>query len=143
MQSGPDVYDRDLDPQPRRSLDPAHVSIAPYQRLIVNPFLAVLLFVIILAIVQTAIQTRTAGLFPLGLGLVLVDLFLVQFHCLDCGATGWLLRYRRHACPTVIARWQRGEHRRFRGPSVKLQLAGWIVLLAAAFVLGLVTLVSR
>ena len=143
MQSGPDVFDPDLDPQPRRSLDPAHVTIAPYQRLIVNPFLTVLVFVIVVGIVRIAIQTETAGLFALAVGLLVVDVFLVQYHCLDCGATGWLRRYRRHTCPTVIARWQRGEHRRIRGPSVKLQLAGWLVLLAAAAALGLNTLLWR
>jgi hypothetical protein len=143
VQSGPDVYDRDLDPQPRRSLDPAHVSIAPYQRLIVNPFLAVLVFVIIVAIALYAIRTEILGLFPFLVILVLLDPFLVQYHCLDCGATGWLIRYRKHGCPTVVARFQLGEHRRFRGPSVKLQLVGWLVSLAAAAVVGLVMLLRR
>ena len=143
MLPGPDVFDPDLDPHPQRSGGPRSDSIAPYQRLIVNPFLAVLLFVIVLAIVRTALRTRALGLFQLGVGLVLVDLFLVQYHCLDCGATGWLLRYRRHACPTVLTRWQRGEQRRFRGPSVRIQLVGWLVLLGSAFVMGLIMLLAR
>jgi hypothetical protein len=142
VQSGPDLFDRDLDPHPRRSLDPEHISIAPYQRLIVNPFLSVLLLVIIIAIAQKAIQTETFGIFPLLVILILIDVFLVQYHCLDCGATGWLLRYRKHGCPTVVTRFQRGELRRFRGPSVRLQLAMWIVFLLVALVLGLIVLFS-
>ncbi len=143
MQSDADVFDRDLDPQPRRSLDPARVSIGPYQRLIVNPFLSVLVFVIIIAIARAALQTETLGVFPFLVFLILADVFLVQYHCIDCGATGWLLRYRRHGCPTIVSRFQRGELRRFRGPSVRLQLVLWLVFLAAAVVLVLIVLFSR
>jgi hypothetical protein len=143
VEPGPDVFDRDLDPAPRRSRDPASVSIAPFQRLVVNPFLTVLLLVIIVAILRFATQTQNTALFQIGIGLILVDVLLVQYHCLDCGATGWLIRYRKHGCPTVVTRFQRGEWRRFRGPSVKLQLAGWIVILATAFILGLIVLLSR
>jgi hypothetical protein len=143
VQPDPDVFDRDLDPAPRRSLDPSSVSIAPFQRLIVNPFLAVLLFVIIIAILRSAAQTQSTALFQLGIGLIAVDVFLVQYHCRDCGATGWVFRYRRHACPTVVARFQRGEWRRFHGPSVKLQLAGWILLLGMVFIVGLIVVLSR
>jgi catechol 2,3-dioxygenase-like lactoylglutathione lyase family enzyme len=141
--SSVDVFDRDLDPQPRRSLDPRRVSIGPYQRLIVNPFLAVLLFVIIIALGRMAFRTDTLGLFPFLVLLIVVDVFLVQYHCLDCGATGWLVRYRRHGCATVVTRFQRGEMRRFRGPGVRSQLAMWLILLAAGCATGLIMLVSR
>ena len=103
MQSGPDVFDRDIDPQPRRPARSDRGSIVPSQRLIVNPFLAVLGFVIIVAIWREAFSRRSSGLFQLGAALLLVVGFLVQYHCLDCGATGWLIRCRRHACPTVVA----------------------------------------
>jgi hypothetical protein len=137
VQSGPDVFDRDIDPQPRRPARSDRGSIVPSQRLIVNPFLAVLGFVIIVAIWREAFIRRSSGLFQLGAALLLVVGFLVQYHCLDCGATGWLIRCRRHACPTVVARWELGERRRFRGPGVRSQLWIWFILLAAACVLGL------
>ena len=137
MQSGPDVFDRDIDPQPRRPARSDRGSIVPSQRLIVNPFLAVLGFVIIVAIWREAFIRRSSGLFQLGAALLLVVGFLVQYHCLDCGATGWLIRCRRHACPTVVARWALGERRRFRGPGVRFQLCIWFVLLASACVLWL------
>ncbi len=142
MQSGADVFDPDLDPQPRRPARGQSASILPFQRLVANPFLAVLLFVIVVALWHGAFVRHAPWLFQLGLGLSLVAFFLVQYHCLDCGATGWLIRYRRHACPAVVARWQRGERRRFRGPGVRLQLWAWFVSLAAACVLGLAYLIA-
>lgn len=66
MQSGPDVFDRDIDPQPRRPPRSDRGSIVPFQRLIVNPFLAVLGFVIIVAIWREAFSRRSSGLFQLG-----------------------------------------------------------------------------
>jgi hypothetical protein len=142
MQPGPDVFDPDLDPQPQRPARLDRASIVAFQRLIVNPFLAVLLFVVIVAIWRMSFARRSPGLFQLGVVLFTVDVFTVQFHCLDCGATGWLLRYRRHACPTVLARWQRGERPRFRGPGVRLQLTSWLILLAGALVLVLIMWIS-
>ncbi len=138
MQSGPDLFDRELDPQPPSRVGQGRDTVVPFQRLVVNPFLAVTVFVIIIALWREGVTRRSPALFQLGVGLVLVDVFLVQYHCLDCGATGWLLRYRRHACPTVLSRWQRAEWRRFRGPGVKLQLAAWLILVAAALVLILI-----
>jgi hypothetical protein len=142
VEPGPGVFDHDLDSLPPRSGAPGRDSIALYQRLVVNPFPAVLVFVIIVAIARTGFATRSVGLFTLGVGLSLVDLFLFKYHCLDCRATGWLLRYRRHVCPGVIARWNRGELPRFCGPGVKIQLAGWLILLASVSVLGLIMLLS-
>ncbi len=138
MESGPDIFDRELDPQPQRPAGPDRNTVVPFQRLVVNPFLAVLVFVIIVALWREAVTRRMPALFQLGVGLLIVDVFLVQFHCLDCGATGWLLRYRRHACPPVLFRWQHAEWRRFRGPGVRLQLAAWLILLASVFVLAMI-----
>jgi hypothetical protein len=142
VQSGPDVFDRDLDPQPHRPARSDLRSIVPFQRLIVNPFLTVLGFVIIVAIWYEAFNRRATGLLQLGVALLLGVGFLVQYHCLDCGKTGWLFRYRRHACPAVVARWELGERRRFRGPGVRAQLWLWFIVLASACVLGLAWLIS-
>ena len=142
MQSGPDLFDRELDPQPPSWVGQGRDTVVPFQRLVVNPFLAVLVFVMIVALWREGVTRRSPALFQLGVGLLLVDVFLVQYHCLDCGATGWLLRYRRHACPTVMSRWQRQEWRRFRGPGVRLQLVVWLILVAAVFVLALILWIS-
>ena len=75
MRAGPDVFDRDLDPQPRRPARGNDVSLVPFQRLVVNPFLAVLLFVIVVALWNVAFARRSPGLFQLGVGLVLVAFF--------------------------------------------------------------------
>jgi hypothetical protein len=138
VHSGPDLFDRELDPQPQRRVGPDRDTVVPFQRLLVNPFLAVAVFVLVVALWREGVTRRSPALFQLGVGLLLVDVFLVQYHCLDCGATGWLLRYRRHACPTVLSRWQRGESRRFRGPGVRLQLVAWVTLVAAVFVLAVI-----
>jgi hypothetical protein len=143
VEPGPGIFDRDLDREPARPESPTHDSIESYQRLVVNPFLAVLLFVIILMIEDVAIRTHNLGLFFLGCGLLVVPVLLVQYHCLDCGATRWLIRSRRHACRAVIVRMHHRERRRIPWPAVRVQLVGWVILLCSAFVLGLVMLASR
>jgi len=138
VQSGPDVFDRELDPQPQIPARADSASVLPFQRLLVNPFLAVLVCVIIVALWREAYARESRWLFQLGVALTIVVVFLFQYHCLDCGVTGWLLRYRQHACPTVVSRMQRREWRRFRGPGVRLQLAAWLIFVAGAFVLAII-----
>ncbi len=87
----------------RRS-QPSSEAIEDQLRLIVNPFLAVFGWVIALVIIRIALQVYSAYLFLAGLGLLLVPLFLFQYHCLDCGATGWLQCSWRHCCPAVTHR---------------------------------------
>jgi hypothetical protein len=134
------TYDPDLDlppqPQPPNPVE----SLKAYQRLVVNPFLAVLSGVGVFTVVRGAVQTRSLTLFFIGIGLMPVPFLLLQFHCLDCGATGWLLRYRRHACPAVVVRWQSRQLRRFHGPRLGAQLQIWSYLLVSALVLGLILL---
>jgi hypothetical protein len=139
---GPGVYDHDLDSQPSGPVRPRDESIAPYQRLVVNPLLAVLAVVITVAIERWALENRYLGMFELGFGLLALEFFLVQYHCRDCGATGFLLRFRRHACPAVVARSHRGERPRFRGPGVRLQLVVWAIVLASASVLVMIMLLA-
>jgi hypothetical protein len=91
---------------------------------------------------RESLGQKNLALFIVGIGLSLVAILVVQYHCLDCGETGWFWRASGHACTAVIARRQNGGERRFRGPGLKLQLAGWFILLFGALVLGLVTLTS-
>jgi len=138
--SGHDVFDRDLDQQPWPVHAPRGGSIAPFQRLIVNPFLAVLIFLVLVAIGRWALAYLSRGWIEFGFGVLAFDFLLFQYHCRDCGATGWLLGYRNHACPSVVARYSRGEQPRFRGPGVRVQLVIWLVLFASAAVLGSIVL---
>jgi hypothetical protein len=132
----PGTFDPDLDVPRRRSSRRSDESLEPYQRLVANPFLAVLCWLVAFGFFRTALRRHSLIVFLAGLGLSFVAVLLFQFHCLDCGATGWLLGHRRHACSPVVARWQSRALRRFRGPRVKTQIVAWFVLVASAFVLG-------
>ncbi len=81
-------------------------SLADHQRLIANPSLAFLMWLISFVAIRHAVIEHKLGLFLIGLVLTMVPFLLVQFHCLDCGATGWALRAARHFCPAVAARCQ-------------------------------------
>jgi hypothetical protein len=135
---GQGTYDRDLDSTPFGHARPRSESIAPYQRVVVNPFLAVLALIITVAYERWAIAYGFTGFLEVGFALLALDLFLIQYHCRDCGATGWLLRVQKHVCPAVLARWHLGERPRFRGPGVRAQLVIWFILLASALILALV-----
>ena len=124
------------DPFPVAAL-PADFAPADHQRLVVNPFLAVA------GLVGWAWATRQlfrSALPPLALvpSLPLPWLpFLVHFHCLDCGATGPFPRWRRHACPPVVARSRRDRRGWFglRWPRARTQLVAWCYALGLAALL--------
>jgi hypothetical protein len=137
VDSGPGVYDHELDSQPRRPLRPINDAITLYQRLVVNPFLAVLALIVIFAMGNWLEAQHPFG--PLRTLLVIFAAkYLVQYHCRDCGATGFLTGYRNHLCPPVLARWHEHELPRFRGPGVRAQYVLWLILLASVWVLALV-----
>jgi hypothetical protein len=125
-------FDPDLDVPHRRPSQLSSESIESQLWLIVNPFLAVLGWVIVLAILRLALQIHSLKLFLTGLSLSMVPLFLFQYHCLDCGATGWVQNAWRHCCPAVTARAQSGIVRRAPRLSVKKQTIAWIYLLIVA-----------
>jgi hypothetical protein len=134
------TFDREFDSNPGR---PAHTrpeSLEQHQRIVVNPFLTVLAWVAGFALIRESLQARSLPRFDLGVLLLFVAFFLLQFHCLDCGATGWLFRYRSHACPAVVMRCENQDVRRFSRPRVKTQLIAWFLLMVSAFVLGMVVL---
>jgi hypothetical protein len=111
-----------------------------YQRLVANPFLALLGLVLwCLALRQILGAKRLDLLIPVLLSLGAV-VFLLQYHCLDCGATGLLFRWRRHACERVLARQLEGRPLRFRGPRPPTQLVLWIYALLTVAVLFLLVL---
>jgi hypothetical protein len=115
-------------------------QVAHYQRIVVNPFLGVLAWVIMVAVIGAGVRRHSVTVFLSGLSLLLVGFALQQFHCLDCGATGWLYRYKRHACPSVVARYENVEFRPIRLPNVPTQVTIWTYVLAGALLLLLMFL---
>jgi hypothetical protein len=137
---GHDTFDRDLDTYPATPPRIPLEMLPQFQRIIVNPLLGVVTWLAVVALIRTAVKSRSLALFVFGLCLLFAAFFFQQFHCLDCGATGWLFRYRRHVCPAVVERLAQGPVRRWRVPSVKTQMTIWFYLLAGAIVLLLILL---
>jgi hypothetical protein len=133
------THDPDLDP-PRGA--PATYRPPPlpqeFQRLVANPFLALFWLIILFPIFRQALEWKSLPL----LGVALLGLFVagyfLQYHCLDCGATGRLFKWKEHACPSVVARQQAGRVRRFRGPNPVLQTILWGYVLGALAILAYV-----
>ena len=109
-----------------------------HQRLVVNPFLAVLGLI---GLVWLALRLVDSPM-PILAGLLMLPLALlpqlIQYHCLDCGRTGPYPGRRGHACPGVIARWHAGERSRIPFPSSGFQLVAWCWALGAVAVLAAV-----
>ena len=125
------------DPFPARAL-PAGFDPADHQRLVVNPFLAVVGLIGWAWLTRRLFQTSFP---PLALlpTLFLVWLpFLIHYHCLDCGVTGLFPRWRRHACPRMILRSQRTRRGWFTWPRARTQLIVWLYLLGAGGLLLLI-----
>jgi hypothetical protein len=131
------LHDRELD-LPRRAPRRRRIRVEglePYQRLVANPFLAVLGLIGWYALMAYVLRGRRIDLFFPSLGSLGLVIFLFQYHCLDCGATGRLTRWRGHCCAAVKARRDAGRRHRFRGPSpwaqtvVMLLVLGYMVLL--------------
>jgi hypothetical protein len=132
------TYDPELDVRPGRPSLLSGESIEDYQRLVANPFLAIFIWLADFALLRESLRRQNLPLFLASAAAVFIPFFLLQFHCLDCGRTGWLLRSRRHVCPPVSARYQNREMRRLRGPNVRTQLFLWLHAVLAALVLFLI-----
>jgi hypothetical protein len=137
------TFDTDLDLRPLPPPREPNRPIEDYQRLVANPLLGVLSWIVTFALMRESVRRHNLTLFAWGLLFVPVGIVFIQFHCLDCGKTGWLLRSRVHACPATVARRQNGLMRRFHGPPLTIQLAVWFIVLIAALVLGMVALGTR
>jgi hypothetical protein len=139
----PGVGDREFGPLrgPRAerlpsSLPPMH----PYQRLVANPFLAVLGVVLWIFAITTAYETAQLWLFLMAFFSCVMFPLLFQYHCLDCGKTGLVHRSSQHRCPHVLARYLARRPRRFRGPTAIAQTKIWIVFFVALGVYALIPL---
>jgi hypothetical protein len=143
VEPGPTTFDRDLDLLPRLSVPEPIEPVDLYQRLVANPFLAVLCWLAAFGLLRESMRRENLALLMTGITLLFLAFFFLQFHCLDCGATGWLLRSWAHRCPAVVARQRSRMVRRIHGPGLKIQLAAWFIIITAAFVLGMVALQSQ
>lgn len=115
-----------------------------YLRLVVNPFLALLYLVAWLMALYYSVVSWFAGaltvtfIVTLIFGLWLTPYF-IHYHCLDCGETGRLLRWKKHVCHRALARRESGRRRMLRGPSPPIQVVLWFwFLLALAMLLNAV-----
>jgi hypothetical protein len=137
-QANQGTFDPELDLMPRRPTRRHPERLPPYQRLIVNPLLVVLSWLIVFAVIRISVANRNMIGFLVAISQMVLSILLVQYHCLDCGKTGWLMGYRSHACPAVAARWGNRLAPPIRGPGVGAQLALWFMLLAGGLILVLI-----
>jgi hypothetical protein len=127
------LFDRDLDP-PRRPLGDLPPSrVARYQRLVVNPFLSVLMLVLALAGAVFSVRWGSLPGVWLSFSVLCGAFFSVQYHCLDCGQTGWYRGSRRHVCAAVQDRWTEGRTAGWF-PSPAAQLWLWTIAILALMV---------
>ncbi len=88
--------------------------VGQHQRLVVNPLVAFLCGLSAALLIRHALHTRNVMLFCAGVGVLFLSFLLIQFHCRDCGSTGWYLHASRHACAAVVARWRQNMVPRVR-----------------------------
>jgi len=108
------------------------------KRLVVNPFLVLVDWVVAFALLRAAIARVNSVLFLIGAALLLLGFLLLQYHCLDCGRTGWLIRQGRHICPDDVFRRPGRQPRRLRVPGIGVQIMVWCYLLATVIILSLI-----
>ena len=143
MRPGQGIFDHDLDLQPRQPRRQPLTPVEDCQRLVANPLLGVLFWIASFLLLRESVRRHNLALSVSALLFVLVGMIFMQFHCLDCGKTGWLLRSRYHVCPAVVSRRESGWMRRIRGPGLKVQLVLWFIVMMAAVVLGTVAIGTR
>jgi hypothetical protein len=106
-----------------------------YLRLVANPFLAffgfILWLVALVWVVNLKIERELIGpMLPIIAIVFLAALWkvwaLLQYHCLDCGHTGYMKYWREHLCAASAHRRDSGRRRRFRGPSLVVQMVLWL-----------------
>ncbi len=136
------LHDRELDPiasvRARPRGDRIDGPIEWHQRLVANPFLAVFGVLAWFLCVRYTVQLRAIRLFfPVAASFLLVIL-LFEYHCLDCGRTGRLIRSGRHACEQVEFRRTLGRSRTPLWPSAFFQTVTWLVgIVMAAYLIVL------
>jgi len=136
------TFDPDVDTRPVRPRPGPLAPVEDCQRLLANPLLGVVCWIGAFLLLRESVYRHEMVMFVWSVAFVLVGIVFLQFHCLDCGETGSLLRSRAHACAAVVARRQTGYWRRHLLPGLKVQLVAWLFVLMAALVLGFAALES-
>ena len=133
----PSIHDPDLDPPRTRARRTRRPMPLPQEtlRLVANPFLAVSVILFGLIGLFTALRSRSLVSLSCALAALAGSVLFLHYHCLDCGATGLLFRWRRHECERVLIRRLTGQTRRLRGPTPTVQTIVW-----GYFLLGLAIL---
>jgi hypothetical protein len=124
------LFDAELDTPRHRPRTIPDDSVANCQRLIINPFLAILGWLAAGALLRYSLRGHDLALYLTALFGLSIPFLLIQFHCLDCRATGWYIRAGRHVCAGVFARWACGAGGS-RWPGGRTQLLIWLYVLAA------------
>lgn len=117
-------------------------AIGEHQRLVVNPLVAILCSLAGVALIQHALRTRNVVLFCTAVGVLFLSLLLIQFHCRDCGATGWYLHASHHACAAIVARWRQNLSAR-SGLRARTQLLIWTYVMVFSLLGYAVLALSR
>jgi hypothetical protein len=120
-------------------LDEAMIAPESYLRVVANPFLGfagLAGWLIALVWVFRHLRENPHLIGPIApfiaavfLGCLWLIPGLFQFHCLDCGRSDRLSRWRRHTCPTSALRRLQGRPRRLRGPTPPGQVLLWLWLI--------------
>ena len=108
----------------------------------VDPLVAILCSLAGVALIQHALRTRNVALFCSGVGVLCLSFLLIQFHCRDCGATGWYLHAGRHACAAVVSRWRQNVLAR-AGLRPRTQLLIWAYVMVFSLLGYVVFMFSR
>ncbi len=114
---------------PPRSQIPARMTYTR-ARLIANPFLTILGLVLAFAVLKAGLRSRDLVLFMTSIIGMVISLLIIQYHCLDCGETGWAIRARRHLCPLGALRAMNASIGRPHFPTILAQLKIWFVIVA-------------
>jgi hypothetical protein len=140
--SGSHLFDIEHD-TPSAPVRPIPIDlISDYQRLVVNPMLTILGLLSGIVLIKHALAIRNLLLFGTAVGVLFLPFLLIQFHCLDCGATSWYYKSRRHACLAVVDRFHRKAYPR-RVIRARTQLILWTYVLVAAGFLWAVFALGR
>ena len=111
-----------------------------YLRLVANPFLGFVYLTAWMVLLYETVAVGFAGpLTPMLLAVLVAGLWLIpqlmHYHCLDCGGSGRLLRWRRHVCHRAVERRDARRPRRFRGPTPPVQVILWFWMMMTAALL--------
>lgn len=128
-------FDPDLDMLPPRLKSPTGAPVREFQRLIVNPLLALIGLLVVWTIFRYSLQIRNLPLFLFSLVLAVACPFLIQFHCVDCGRVDFAFRARRHACVDVVRRMRLDEDPPLPAVTIRLQITLWTVAVVIAILM--------